>query len=741
MNYQSNHVDGQHTASTAHQNQYGMVNNNFVKNHVSPPLCMTNSDFTYDHNGGSANNARQYPLQQQQLQQHQQSSLRVIDLFQSHRSAHQQPYEQPCVALPPIFEYGDLNCSPSIFRCTLTAIPQNQELLKKCRLPFGLVLHPFKDMKLLNVLQSSIIVRCRSCRTYINPFVSFPDQRSWKCNICHRRNDLPDEFHYDPASKSYGDARRRPEIKNATVEFIAPSEYMVRSPQPPVYLYVLDISKSAAATGYLDSFCNRLISNIDFIPGDKRAFIGFLCVDSNLHFFTLSENRQPKELIVTDVDELCIPLFDGLLINLHDNKKSIINFLQNLPQLYRSNKDQNFALGAALHAAKSLLSDNGGRVTVMISVLPTIGPGCLSGRENPNMRSAEEVQHLEAATDFYRTLALEFSSQQIAVDLFALNTQYIDLATIFVNCFCSWFQESFKVDLKLSRFQEKKQSRLLPKVDLKSGFSNPAIYELKRFEEELSRYFARKIGFEAVLRVRCTRAVDRTISGSNLSDAREAMVNACVDIYGSYMHSLSSTTLGGSFLSPGGLRTLPLYVLGLLKHTAFTYGTSIKLDSRVFALCNFRTLPLNLFMLQICPSLHPLHLVDNAGSDLPLLSLSYERIDRHGVYLMDTGDYLFIFVGQAVSEQFCQNVFNVQCFGALREDIENLPELDNPISTAVRKFITNRIKDRPVSPPVRIIREDSPDRDLFIKRLIEDRTDSAFSYIEFLRHIHNEIKP
>lgn len=244
---------------------------------------------------------------------------------------------------------------------------------------------------------------------------------------------------------------------------------------------------------------------------------------------------------------------------------------------------------------------------------------------------------------------------------------------------------------------------------------------------------------QAIASLLSKMAVDRTISG-NLSDAREAMVNACVDIFGSYMHSLSSSALGGSFLSPEGLRTLPLYVLGLLKHTAFTYGTSIKLDSRVFALCNFRTLPLNHFMLQICPSLYPLHLIDNAGSDLPLLSLSYERIDRHGVYLMDTGDYLFIFVGQTVSEQFCQNVFNVQCFGAISEDIENLPELDNPTSTAVRKFIANRIKDRALSPPIRILRENSPDRDLFIKRLIEDRTDSAFSYIEFLRHILNEIK-
>lgn len=51
-------------------------------------------------------------------------------------------------------------------------------------------------------------------------------------------------------------------------------------------------------------------------------------------------------------------------------------------------------------------------------------------RENPNDRSSKDVQHLGPATDFYKRLALECSGQQIAVDLFLLNSQYSDLATL-----------------------------------------------------------------------------------------------------------------------------------------------------------------------------------------------------------------------------------------------------------------------------------------------------------------------
>lgn len=51
-------------------------------------------------------------------------------------------------------------------------------------------------------------------------------------------------------------------------------------------------------------------------------------------------------------------------------------------------------------------------------------------RENPNDRSAKEIQHLGPATDFYKRLALDCSGQQIAVDLFLMNSQYSDLATL-----------------------------------------------------------------------------------------------------------------------------------------------------------------------------------------------------------------------------------------------------------------------------------------------------------------------
>lgn len=118
---------------------------------------------------------------------------------------------------------------------------------------------------------------------------------------------VPEEFQYDPVTKSYGDPTRRPEIQSATIEYIAPSEYMLRPPQPAAYLFLLDVSASAAESGYLKICCDTLIEQIDNLPGDTRTQLAFICYDSAIHFYFLGEGAsRPKEMTVIDIDGLFI---------------------------------------------------------------------------------------------------------------------------------------------------------------------------------------------------------------------------------------------------------------------------------------------------------------------------------------------------------------------------------------------------------------------------------------------------
>lgn len=88
----------------------------------------------------------------------------------------------PEIRLPPnacISPSPFANADPSYQRCTINAVPTTSALLNKSKLPFGLILTPYRSLKEgdepVPLVTDQVIARCRRCRTYINPFVQFID--------------------------------------------------------------------------------------------------------------------------------------------------------------------------------------------------------------------------------------------------------------------------------------------------------------------------------------------------------------------------------------------------------------------------------------------------------------------------------------------------------------------------------------------------------------------------------------
>ncbi|RUS13894.1 hypothetical protein BC938DRAFT_477620, partial [Jimgerdemannia flammicorona] len=101
------------------------------------------------------------------------------------------------------------NCDPRHERCTVNAFPATEALAKKSRIPLALVITPYPTVKdgeswcldlgfgvwetmhePVPTVSDTIIARCRRCRTYINPFVTFVEGgQRWKCNTCFLLND------------------------------------------------------------------------------------------------------------------------------------------------------------------------------------------------------------------------------------------------------------------------------------------------------------------------------------------------------------------------------------------------------------------------------------------------------------------------------------------------------------------------------------------------------------------------
>lgn len=56
-------------------------------------------------------------------------------------------------------------------------------------------------------------------------------------------------FDWDQTHNQPGDRWSRPELSHGAVEYVAPTEYMVRPPQPAVYVFLIDVSRAAVQSG------------------------------------------------------------------------------------------------------------------------------------------------------------------------------------------------------------------------------------------------------------------------------------------------------------------------------------------------------------------------------------------------------------------------------------------------------------------------------------------------------------
>lgn len=123
---------------------------------------------------------------------------------------------------------------------------------------------------------------------------------------------------------------------------------------------------------------------------------------------------------------------------------------------------------------------------------------------------------------------------------------------------------------------------------------------------------------QAIIGLISKMAVDRSVA-SSISDARDAFINASCDVFSAFRVAQNLPQTGGQLVAPMNLRLMPLYMLALLKHTAFRTGTSTRLDDRVFAMCELKTLPLDQLIRYIYPDLYHLDCLfeNNNASDDP----------------------------------------------------------------------------------------------------------------------------
>ncbi|KAJ8516276.1 hypothetical protein ONZ45_g6398 [Pleurotus djamor] len=747
------------------------------------------------------------------------------------RELHQPP---PEIRLPPnacISPNPLANADPSYQRSTLNAIPTTSSLLTKSKIPLGLVITPYRSLnegeEPVPVVTDTVIARCRRCRTYINPYVQFIDGGNrWRCCMCNMSNEVPQLFDWDQVRNQPGDRWARAELNHAVVEFVAPTEYMVRPPQPAVYVFLIDVSHAAIQSGMVATATRTIMENLDRIPDeDGRTKISIICYDTSLYFFSIPPGSTDSTmLVVADVDDVFLPKPTDLLVNLVECRASLEALLGRVNDMFQDNMTVGSALGPALQAGFKLMSHIGGKITVLSSSLPSVGQGALKNREDSKiLGTSKESGLLQAASPFYKTFAIECSRAQVSVDMFLFSAAYQDVASL--AClphytsgqtyyypgfnaakpedaikFAREFGEVLAMPIMLEAVMRVRASRGLRMASFHGNFfvrstdllAMPAVpqdqsYAIEiQIEETITTPFV--VLQTAVLHTTCygerrirvitlalpttsnlsevfasadqvalatllaNKAVERSLT-HKLEDSRDHIFGKLVEILTTYKSSMTAAGSGASaqLAVSENLKMLPVLVLGLLKNVGIRQSAQIPPDIRAYSQALLTSLPSQLLIPYIYPSFYALHTmppeagtVGEHGVIMPTaLPLTSERMERHGLYLIEDGQTMFLWIGRDAVPQLVMDVFGLPNYEALRGGKTTLPVLENSFSQRVNAVVqkTREMRRGVYYPHLYVVKEDGeqPLRLWALSALIQDRADVLPSYQQFIQNLKEKV--
>jgi len=715
-------------------------------------------------------------------------------------------------------EIEQFNAPAHFVRSSVSRLPNSLSTKQKANIPLGIIIQPLAplptgidDIPTVNFASVGTIIRCKACRTYMNPYVQWEaNGRRWTCNSCGNSQQTNDAYFssLDESGKRL-DRFQRPELCTGAVEYIAPAEYMVRPPQPPVFMFVIDVSYTAVVTGMLDTVVSTIKEAIQSgkLPGGQRAQMGIITFDTALHFYNLNSSlSQPQMLVVSDLEDLFLPLPDDILVPIGESESAIVNLLDSLPTIFGETKVNESCLGSAVKGAFMAMKHIGGKLLVFGACIPSVGDLSLkSTRDNPKLLGTDrEVELLRPVNDGYKDLATELTRAQISVEMFLAPQQYVDLASI----------------SPLAKFTGG-DIRYYPQFHIQhSGL---------KLKNELMHVLTRYMGWEAVMRVRVSRGwkitkfyghlfirgqdllmvpnchtdqtfaisvdMDENVSPDPVFSVQSALLYTnsdgerrirvhtwaslttqnYQDIIGSIDVQATTTMLSQIALKtslkqtlPEGrnqlhmqcqqivqagnvcpnieaLQFLPLYIMGMLKSPAFRATNDISADLRTYIWMRLETIMVSQMAAYYYPRMMALHnapdtcgVPDEHGNvTLPdMLNLTSESMTQDGVYLLEDGDVINIWIGSAVDPGFLHAAFGAQSFEQLDTAAAeaSLGTRGDALSNKIGGILRQVRADRPVPfMQHHIMRQGEPKETRFFASLIEDRTIGLQStYSEFL---------
>jgi protein transport protein SEC24 len=246
-----------------------------------------------------------------------------------------------------------------------------------------------------------------------------------------------------------------------------------------------------------------------------------------------------------------------------------------------------------------------------------------------------------------------------------------------------------------------------------------------------------------------------------IAAAKDAALAQCVASLYAYRKFCASNNASGQLILPEALKTLPLYTIGMYKSNGLRAEAAA--DDRAYWLLKMlKSDPCDTTP-SVYPRLFPLHLILESGLNSsaanddttttitksdgvyppfpPCQWLSAEKLDADGLYLLEDGCEILIWVGRNYPQERLKDIFGCDTIDQLDARTSMLPSnLPNERNKRMNLFINAMRKARSGYLRMRILKRNDPMETIFYNRLIEDRSVHGMSYVEFLCHVHRLIQ-
>ncbi|KPI42602.1 uncharacterized protein AB675_9629 [Cyphellophora attinorum] len=630
----------------------------------------------------------------------------------------------PPPAAIPFVAHDQGNSSPKYARLTINSIPSTAEALASTGLPLGLVMQPFaapqegeQSIPCLDFGEAGP-PRCRRCRTYINPFMTFRAG-----GICQ-----------GILKALYG----RDSEEEATEE---------------------DQKK---------------------LPTGTR--VGFVTYDREIQFYNLNaELASPQMMVMTDLEDPFVPISTGLFVDPAESEDLIRSLLQSLPTMF-PHPNPEPALLPTLNAALEALKQTGGKIIYLERKFFTTEDAAWK-------KTAQSMVTAGVGIDFF-ILKPSTPTSGMYMDIATIGHVQFELDHAFrretgyqalmkVRCsnglqvasyHGSFLQHSFGADLEIGTMDADKaigvifsyDGKLDPKLD--AHFQAALLYTSADGQRRVrcinvvagvnegAAETMRTVDQDAVINIIAKEASSK-ITEKSLKDIRNGITEKTINVLAAYRKNFSGSHPPGQLVLPEHLRDLSIYMLGLIKSRAFKGGNE-HADWRIHSARLLRSCGVTESALYLYPRIYSLHNLTPEDCFAhpetmqlvvpPTVRASFAYVEEGGVYLVDNGQVVLIWLHARVSPNLIEDLFGTdkQSLHDLDPHLNELPVLETHLNAQVRNLIQYITSTRgSKAATIQLARQQIDGSEFeYARMLTEDRNNEAQSYVDWLVHVHRAIQ-